>query len=426
MKNTRKIAVICSAICFTIVYCKNSINDLYLNCSLLLLENVTSEFYSNSVYLIRDNYSDDDFVTALVKWTRFPVIILDRILNSPILHRNIVPIAYFVYSLNYNTFESIFRKLNTSHPNWQPRAKFMVLLQKIEPTKDREILENIARILYGVNVFNFVILKSSPNADFVNFYTWFPFSEASRCGTSINVIKINECTGGKFVNDVKLHIEKKTPSKELIRGCTLRVGAFHWPPYTFQNGSTVIQVPQKNILQPKSIKFVNGYHVQTINALSQVYNLKIQYIGIEEGNRWGVLLDNGTWTGGLGSLQDGTADILIGGSLQTSLRFSHFDCSPTYNSIFLKFYLPLPGKLPHWKNMIHVFSYTFWISISTIYTGTSIFICILSRVSVYPEKPYFASYVNCFLTLWRVTLGLPANCIPKSKSVRLENRRLRN
>lgn len=394
----------------------NESNEFFRKCALMILKHEQLNFVTkNLIYILHDNNeSENNFISSLIKKINKPLIISDKILNSFRDFHRIIPGVYLLYAVNFEKFKLIFLNLNKTHPNWHPTSKFVIFVQQVINDEEK-IIQNIIEILKTVNVYDFeIIIEFTRKKHFMDIFTWFPFNKNNKCGNFTNITKVGNCTEKGLTLNISLN-EEKIPNKKLPEGCVFKVCGFHWPPYTYQ------EFPENNFTTKnttrRQINFISGYNVLTIEAMSHRHNLKIQYVPVEEGARWGMILDNGTWTGALGILQSGKAEAAIGGALQTFLRFDAFDCSPTFTSLFFKFYMPLPTKIPHWKSMIDIFSSKFWIIISVVYIATSVFIRQLSIFSNDKEKNHFKHFRNCFLTLWQVTVGSPSHHIPQSMAV---------
>lgn len=263
------------------------------------------------------------------------------------------------------------------------------------------------------HVYDFEVLIYDYAKARVDIFTWFPFSAANKCRRYFNITQIGRCEPNTTLRLRNSNVDK-IPDK-LPKNCVFKVCGFHWPPYAYEDPQTMKRGSNKTV--KNSINFVGGFHFNTVQALGFRYDVRIQYVPVEEGSRWGMVLGNGTWTGALGALQSSKAEAAIGGALQTIARFSVFDCSSTFNPLFMNFYLPLPDKLPHWKSLLDIFSPSLWIFLVAVYVITPFFIRFLSAWSPIDERSYFKQFVTCFFTLWPVAVGSCAHCIPKSLAV---------
>ncbi|XP_065219746.1 glutamate receptor 2-like [Planococcus citri] len=312
-----------------------------------------------------------------------------------------IPSAYVIFTPSLHHLRKLFDVIDVSHYNWYPRQRIVVVFtETVVSSNERLIAEDIVIILNDYDITDVLILLNSKHS--TRAYTWFPFSARNHCRTRAHVTLLDECGEKRPIFRKNLY-PTKIPQK--FTGCVFTMGGFHWPPYVYYDNIT------KN--------FSAGYNYIALNLLAEKHNLTLKYASAEEGSRWGSQLDNGTWTGGLGLLQRSTADISTGGSLMTIMRMNTFDCSTTYNSIYMKFYLVLPSKLPHWKNMIDIFSTQFWSIIVAVYLIISFIMYFVSNLNKKAEKLYYRRLSNTFLILWGVAFGNSTNCIPKSQAVRI-------
>ncbi len=394
---------------YRIILANNGENfDFLTKCAILTFQNISTE-KKDLIYILRDDMVTETAILEPQKLNR-PVILTNEILQSFHELDRINPTAYLIEASNFSHFETFFTGLNTTHPNWHPISKFIILIRHGSSLGEFTIVRKIAEVMKIVNAYDFAVLIGHLPGSVINIFTWLPFSRKNQCTRYFNITLLGTCINGALENQKNLW-PTKLPNT-LSKGCIFPVCGFHWPPYSYKNLSAANATSSS-----ESINFVDGYHVRTVEALAQRHGLKIQYISVEDGARWGMIMENGTWSGTLGVLQSGKAQAAIGGALQTLLRFNAFDCSPTLTSLFMKFYLPLPAKLSHWKSMVEIFSPALWLTIFIVYIGASIFICSLSKFSPLHEREHFKNYMNCFLTMWRIALGSSAYCIPRSPAV---------
>lgn len=363
--------------------------------ALRTLENTDGNFihiFSN------DGNLDGNLFFNVARRLNQSVTISDKIIKSFKEFYRRIPSGYVIFTSGSNHLRKLFDLIDVSHYNWYPRQRIVVVLTKpVMRTNERLIAEEIVLILNNYDITDALILVNDEES--TRAYTWFPFSVRNQCKTRAHVTLLDECAEKK--NFTKYLYPLKIPQK--FTGCVFTMGGFHWPPYVYFDTTT------KN--------FTAGYNYLAMNLLAEKHNLTLKFNSPEEGSRWGSQLDNGTWTGGLGLLQRSTADISTGGSLMTTMRMNTFDFSTTYNSIYMKFYLVLPSKLPHWKNMIDIFSPEFWSTIVAVYLITSFIMYSVSNLNKKAEKLYYRQLSNSFLILWGVAFGNSANCIPNSQAV---------
>lgn len=361
-----------------------------------------------TIYVIisMDRNDEEGVILAAMTIRRLnqTVIIANKILRFFNEFHRLIPSGYLIVISSLENLERMLKRIDVEHYNWYPRSRFVIVFSKtnVSPSNTaRHSVEKAVIMLREYDI-NDVLVLSVDLHNTVQAFVWFPFSVRNQCRSEVHVTLLDRCTFERSTF-VKNLYPSKIPFK--FRGCTVTMSGFHWPPYVYVDDQT------KN--------FNSGYNVETMNLLAERHNLTLRQILPEEGSRWGSLLDNGTWTGGLGLLQNSKADVSMGGSLETVMRINRFDFSNTYNSIYMKFYLLLPSKLPHWKNMIDIFSPEFWAIILAVYFIISAMMYFVSILNRDMEKEYYKNFANCLLTLWKVAFGNSANCIPNSPAVRI-------
>lgn len=399
---------------YSIVSSLNSSEDFSFTskCVTKMLQNVPHQ-ENDFVHIIPLAEMNKQFFLSILLELNRPVIIAEKLLNSFSELRPMEPSAHFIYVDNLENFKTGFAKLNTTHQNWHPSSKWIIYFQSGHVGEN--ITNTVARILKKAHVYDFEVLIYDHSKATVSISTWYPFSVANKCRRYFNITQIGICQPRNTTVKMVSKIEKIP--KRLPKDCIFKVCGFHWPPYAYEDPKTMKRASNKTVKY--SVNFVGGYHINTVQALAFRYNAQVQYVAVEEGSRWGMALDNGTWTGALGALQSSKAEAAIGGALQTMARFSVFDCSSTFNPLFMKFFVPLPDKLPHWKSLLDIFSPSLWIFLVTVYICTPVLVRFVSTLSPVDEKRCFKQVITCFFTLWPIAVGSCAHCIPKSLTVRI-------
>lgn len=332
-----------------------------------------------------------------------------------------VPSGYVFLVNNYCTFKSSVQTINHTHQSWYPRSKFIVCFygqrgKNLSSSERLLIVKEVASILKKYNVFDFVVLipsyrynKSQPD---VEIYSWFPFSSTNRCADVNQLNLIDTWIGGRrFQNDggaINL-FAKKIPTKfdaaTHSPRCKIKITSFHWPPATLIDSG----------------RLVDGYNYLAIRLMADFRNLQLEFVPLQKKTRWGIMFRNGTWNGILGEVSKGRADVAFGGALQTLNRYMMYDMSVTFQSTYFKFYVPPPLKLPHWRNMIDIFSIWFWLTIGLVNTLVCLVVCAFSSLKMTRtrENPIFRNVLDCVFVLWPAMIGTSSNPIPRSTAVRI-------
>ncbi|XP_055947094.1 glutamate receptor ionotropic, delta-1-like [Argiope bruennichi] len=84
---------------------------------------------------------------------------------------------------------------------------------------------------------------------------------------------------------------------------------------------------------------------------------------LPEDQEWGRLSSNGSWTGMIGMIEKGEADLGIHFMTVTEQRSQVVDFSPVYKTEDVTFAIKKPGRIPTSSAFIHPFQFSIWIVI---------------------------------------------------------------
>lgn len=100
---------------------------------------------------------------------------------------------------------------------------------------------------------------------------------------------------------------------------------------------------------------IDGLSIKMMKALSSWLNFTFSTTVSAPDNSWGDL-SNGTWTGLLGELEKGNANLTINFFIPSPERVEYFDSSMPYMSEGFGFALRMPDPIPQWKSLLKPFS----------------------------------------------------------------------
>ncbi len=143
-----------------------------------------------------------------------------------------------------------------------------------------------------------------------------------------------------------------------VSGSTIRVAYDFWYPITFEdeNGQ------------------VAGFYQDVLLIIANRLNLTVEMIYNYDSGAWGKLLENGSWTGLLGMLHRGEADVVSSAMIRSMQRIAAFDFSLTVSYMEMKLHAKrLDGAKLSSQNYFWEFDRYIWISI--LVTALVITIC---------------------------------------------------
>ncbi|GIY15357.1 uncharacterized protein CDAR_13331 [Caerostris darwini] len=164
-------------------------------------------------------------------------------------------------------------------------------------------------------------------------------------------------------------------------------------------------VPKKgifdvNISPNGSVTVESGSENEILELLSSALHFKYEILAPPDGD-WGNFI-NGTWSGTIGMVYRGEADLAIGKIAITESRASVLDYSYPYDIEVLTFATKIPGLVQKFAAFIWPFSWGLWTGIFTIL----IFITIVSRFLLTQNYTYQQLALKVFGNLLHQQLGL--------------------
>ncbi|GFY37461.1 hypothetical protein TNIN_312001 [Trichonephila inaurata madagascariensis] len=104
----------------------------------------------------------------------------------------------------------------------------------------------------------------------------------------------------------------------------------------------------------------SGFEAKRLELFLRALNLPFEIIDAED-KEYGRLLDNGSWTGLIGKIQQGLADLSINSVVVTEQKTSVVDFGPISDIDDVTFAIEKPGTYPKSLAFIRPYDYTVWI-----------------------------------------------------------------
>ena len=196
---------------------------------------------------------------------------------------------------------------------WNPRAKFVVLVLTIRNVNTKRLAEGIVAELWTSKVVNSVVLiplldtnVSTDPMNVLDAYIWFPYHPTGKCPHDTYVTLHDRWvwdvrSRGHFLHNVCL-FPPKIPSD--LQGCPLTVSTFELPPFIVKRSTSKVD--------PKSIIYEKGLEIQIVSEFAKTTNGSITYrVPPPDGGYWGWEVGNGTWNGVTGEIARSYSDIGI-------------------------------------------------------------------------------------------------------------------
>lgn len=159
-----------------------------------------------------------------------------------------------------------------------------------------------------------------------------------------------------------------------------------------------------------------------MKIISQKLNITFSYQSTSDGNLWGWVMENGSWTGLKGDLKEGRADVGVAGMYLMQTTLGSVDISTPYKIEYFSFITPIPGVYSQWNALLLPFSG----NLMALTAGFTIFgmfaIIILVRIqndSKIHETNWFTRPSSTVLTLFSCVLSNVWMHLPKSTHMRI-------
>ncbi|XP_045595258.2 glutamate receptor ionotropic, delta-2-like [Procambarus clarkii] len=162
------------------------------------------------------------------------------------------------------------------------------------------------------------------------------------------------------------------PPQTHLHGLLLQVATFKWEPNVFyQRGEAG---------RPDT---PYGVDIDVVHSLARFYNFSVTYVQPAQGELWGEEGEGGLWSGLVGLLQRGQAQVGVASIYVSAARASVIDFTQYYDSRMSCFMARVEQPLPRWQALAYPFSAHAW---STIVAGFLLLgpvLCLLARASRY-------------------------------------------
>ena len=294
------------------------------------------------------------------------------------------------------------------HNSWNPRAKFLILATQ-QQQNNTNFAADVLAVVWRFKVASAILVVTSTRGFTLDIYTWFPYSVPGRCANIKDSTFLDqwlyENGTERFLYNKPL-FPKKIPHD--FHGCPLRISTFEYPPFIFDikhfdNGT---------------IKFQKGLEFKLIELIAETTNMtKVFQKAPPDGGNWGVLLDNGTWTGITREIMEDYSDVGMAGWWYRCHLIKEMECPFPHLIDACRWFVPCAKPYPRWMSTTRVFKLPLWLSFLSAYVVASLAIWqvvkINNSISTEPiENQAYTSLVKCLLNFWAIILEESASNNP--------------
>lgn len=314
----------------------------------LCVSHIIKEYFSNYstltyVDLVNNN---EDFIKIVHSLTVTPVLVKTNRLSKSYLGE-----SYLIVADNVASFYKIMLFL-VKEPSWNPNGRFLIIISDINGSNINKMFDTLLKY----HIVDVLIVTDYVSPEL---FTYNPF-ENYGCGRRYDrIIKYGKC--GVETNNLY-------PKKILtgLENCVMQIVSPQWPPYTID--------PLKS---NQSQIGIEEYILREISILEK-FSINITFTNDAE--TFTMINKDMSAVGPLYLLQEGKADIIIGGMILTHPRAKAFNYIYGHLSFVedLRFQVRKSSTVPSWKNMYLEFDAIVWsLFILTFVTFFIIFIILV-------------------------------------------------
>ena len=152
----------------------------------------------------------------------------------------------------------------------------------------------------------------------------------------------------------------------------LRVGLFEHRPF---------------ITKVRGHEYYSGIEVRIIQEFARVHSLRLSFHEPSDANLWGNLFPNGTSTGLLGDITEGSVDLVMAQFFAQAARFAALDAAESHGSDGYCFLVPKPRPLPKVAMLAMPLDAHTWVgAVVSVMVGTAVAVLLLGREGNTPGK----------------------------------------
>ena len=308
-----------------------------------------------------------------------------------------------------SNLESQLELLQSYNYRWNPRAKFIIILENTN-IQNETMPKNVIKTLWETNnIVNSIIvsysdLQENPNDEnfTINLYNWYPY-ESNQCTQVRDITLVDLWQNYSFLYNVPL-FPPKIPDNML--GCPLRVATSEFYPnviitanHTHEDGSVTYSY--------------DGIDIDYLVLVADASNLTIQYLPPPQTSDF-IDAAIKRWL----KVQSGLADITVGTLWWHQGLFYLGDPTTSYFEFNIKWYVPCAIPVPRMQKVLEVFTPSLWILIFTVFILTALIFCFLA-ISISSELNIYKTISNCMCHVWAIFLGVSVPAHPRTDQLRL-------
>ena len=256
---------------------------------------------------------------------------------------------------NYESFAKIVHNLTTVIYDFQ--GFYIIVITQRENSLKRIFEDLWSNYITNANVFTL----DSNNLNEVNIFTYFPFTQYY-C-EQVEPILYNTYTIESGFKMSLTYFPKKVSN---MYGCPVKFATFDFPPFS------IIKTNDKGIIK------LGGLDGILIKCISKQMNFTLDIVIVKD--LWGTLNENGSSTGAMKMVLDGTVNSTIGTS--SELKFRLLSSSHAYYTSSLAWMVPPGRELTSLNIIIKPFELDLWILVTAVFLISMLVVLVIKRCPI--------------------------------------------
>jgi hypothetical protein len=309
----------------------------------------------------------------------------------------------------HGTLSQQLQKLKAYYSAWNPRGKFLVILE--DANQVLAILEELRQW----NILNVAVLvPDNKEQNTFDLYSWFPYQPPSgKCGKLHEAVLLDKWIGR---SEQFLHSSSLFPTKfpNDLQGCSISVSTFPADPHV------MVSSDRDAALDKNDVTYAEGLDIRLLQFLTRSLNARVSYRPPPAGD-WGDVYPNQTWGGIVGDLLYGRADVGVCGTTYVFVLSPDLELTAPYDTMDAVWAVPRAKQHPRWSSITRVFHLPMWLLLMIVIFMAAVIMSGLSKYAARysEEQPVYTNLSGCLSSAWAVMLGVSVARQPNSGPLRL-------
>lgn len=328
-------------------------------------------------------YESNDFLQEIMENAKYTVQlehshVLRKLLNEK--RNNVVILVE-----NFESLRTILKKITSDQ--FKYNGYYLIVLTRGTIQEIQEIF----RILWDIYIYNVGIIVEDKK--FVSLVTFIPF-EIGYCDDMKPKV-INKFESGKWDSDVFFPNKFKN-----LHQCSIKMGTYSYEP-----------IVTRKILRDGSLQ-LGGSDIEMLKGISEILNFKSEIYFDSETDGYGVIYDNGTYTGLVKDVINGHYQMIFGFYFSTYNKCTSLSCSQPYFNVPLVLIIPPATLLTAFEKLFQSFDAIVWILLTVTFFAGLVVIVIINKQSKAVQNFVFGHKQMPILNFLSITFGVSMYRLP--------------